>query len=68
MNVKTALSALLLALVATPTLAQSGEVNVYSYREPGLIQPLLDKFTAETGIKTNVLFAGDGLLEQLLMR
>jgi iron(III) transport system substrate-binding protein len=47
-----------------PAVAQSGEVNVYSYREPGLIQPLLDKFSAETGIKANVLFAGDGLIER----
>lgn len=52
-------------LVSSSVLAQSTEVNVYSYREPGLIQPLLDKFTAETGIKTNVLFAGDGLLERV---
>jgi iron(III) transport system substrate-binding protein len=57
--------ALLVSLAAGPAFAQSGEVNVYSYREPGLIQPLLDKFTAETGIKTNVLFAGDGLLERV---
>jgi iron(III) transport system substrate-binding protein len=53
------------ALLSSSVLAQSTEVNVYSYREPGLIQPLLDKFTAETGIKTNVLFAGDGLLERV---
>jgi iron(III) transport system substrate-binding protein len=46
-------------------MAQSTEVNVYSYREPGLIQPLLDQFSAETGIKTNVLFAGDGLIERV---
>lgn len=50
---------------ASAALAQSSEVNVYSYREPGLIQPLLDRFTEETGIKTNVLFAGDGLLERV---
>ncbi len=36
-------------------------VNVYSYREPGLIQPLLDQFT-EDRHQTNVLCAGDGLL------
>ena len=52
-------------LASSSALAQSTEVNVYSYREPGLIQPLLDQFTAETGIKTNVLFAGDGLLERV---
>jgi iron(III) transport system substrate-binding protein len=45
--------------------AQSTEVNIYSYREPGLIQPLLDRFTEETGIKPNVLFAGNGLIERV---
>ena len=50
---------------AAPGFAQSSEVNIYSYREPGLIQPLLDKFSEETGIKANVLFAGDGLLERV---
>ena len=59
------LGAALFACLALPAFAQSGEVNVYSYREPGLIQPLLDRFTAETGIKTNVLFAGDGLIERV---
>lgn len=48
-----------------PAFAQGGEVNIYSYREQSLLQPLLDEFTAETGIKTNVLFAGDGLLERV---
>ncbi len=52
-------------LGAAPVVAQSTVVNVYSYREPGLIQPLLDKFAAETGIKANVLFAGDGLIERV---
>lgn len=50
---------------AGPAWAQSDVVNVYSYREPGLIQPLLDKFTEETGIRTNVLFGGDGLIERV---
>jgi iron(III) transport system substrate-binding protein len=47
-----------------PALAQ-GEVNVYSYREPQLIDPLLKAFTAKTGIKTNVVFASSGLNERL---
>lgn len=55
----------LLAGLAAPAFAQSGEVNVYSYREPGLIQPLLDMFTEETGVRANVLFAGNGLLERV---
>jgi len=57
--------AALLAGLAVPAHAQNDEVNIYSYREQGLIQPLLDSFTAETGIRTNVLFAGDGLLERV---
>ncbi|HLV49152.1 MAG TPA: Fe(3+) ABC transporter substrate-binding protein [Aliidiomarina sp.] len=41
-------------------------VNVYSSRNEGLIKPLLDEFTAETGIKVNLLTgSGDGLLTRL---
>lgn len=55
-----ALSAILLA---APALA--GEVNIYSYRQPELIQPLLDGFTEATGIETNVAFVNKGLVERL---
>lgn len=43
----------------------AGEVNVYSYRQPFLVQPLFDTFTEQTGIKVNVLFAKIGLVERL---
>jgi iron(III) transport system substrate-binding protein len=43
----------------------SGEVNIYSYRQPYLINPLLEAFTKETGIKTNVIFAEKGLIERI---
>lgn len=59
------LSAVMLAGTALPSLAQSGEVNIYSYREQSLLQPLIDRFSAETGIRVNVLYAGDGLIERL---
>lgn len=49
----------------TPPAQASGEVNIYSYREPGLINPLLAQFTKETGIKTNVVFSTNGLIERL---
>jgi iron(III) transport system substrate-binding protein len=55
--------ALFLSFPAFPALAQ--EVNVYTYREPALIKPLFDKFTAETGIKVNTVFATDGLEERI---
>ena len=43
----------------------SGEVNIYSYRQPYLIDPLLKEFTDETGIKVNVIFAEKGLIERI---
>ncbi len=44
---------------------EAAEVNVYSYREPGLIKPLIENFTAKTGIKVNSIFAKDGLVERM---
>lgn len=62
---KTLVSGLVLAAIgATPALAD-GEVNIYSYRQPFLIEPLLKAFTEETGIKTNVIFASSGLSERI---
>src|SRR5690606_34475209 len=45
--------------------ADPGEVNLYTTREPGLIQPLLDAFTASSGIEVNTVFVRDGLLERV---
>jgi len=56
------------ALVCLPSLARAeapGEVNVYSYRQPYLIDPLFKDFTAKTGIKVNVIFAEKGLIERM---
>ena len=52
------------SLTSTIALAE-GEVNIYSYRQAELMKPLLDAFTAETGIKTNVLFAKKGLGQRI---
>ena len=46
-----------------PTSAQ--ELNLYTSREPGLIKPLLEEFTKETGVKVNTIFAASGLEERL---
>ncbi len=60
------LTSLGLGLAAASTTAfAADEVNVYSYREPGLIAPLMDAFTKKTGIKANVVFAKDGLNERI---
>jgi iron(III) transport system substrate-binding protein len=51
--------------VSGPALAQQGEVNVYTYREGKLIQPLFDAFTADSGIKVNVISASSGLEQRI---
>ena len=45
--------------------AAAQEVNLYTTREPGLIQPLLDAFTTSTGITVNSIFVKDGLAERV---
>ena len=62
MPVRFPLIALLLSSAA-PALAD--EVNIYSHRQPELIKPLLDAFTAKTGITTNVAFVDKGMAERL---
>lgn len=65
---KTKLAALTTACLVTLAplpAAASGEVNIYSYRQEFLLKPLLDAFTEETGIETNVVFAKKGLAERL---
>lgn len=54
-----------LLLSPPPSAFAAGEINIYSFREPKLVQPVLDAFTASTGIKTNVVFAPSGLIERL---
>jgi iron(III) transport system substrate-binding protein len=58
-------SAVLSGLILSSAAVAADEVNIYSYRQAFLIEPLLDAFTAETGIKTNVVFAKKGLLERI---
>ena len=46
--------------------AEAGdELNLYSHRQPFLIEPFLEAFTAETGIKVNVVYASKGLAQRL---
>lgn len=59
------LAALCCATIAAPAAVIAGEVNVYSYREPDLIKPLLEDFTKTTGIKVNFIYAKDGLIERM---
>ena len=49
----------------TSSFAQAEQVNIYSFRQPFLIEPILAEFTKETGIKTKIIFAKDGLIQRI---
>lgn len=51
--------------VSAASVAHAQTLNLYTTREPGLVQPLLDSFTKTTGIKVNSIFLRDGLAERL---
>ena len=61
---KKALAILLSTVTCLPAMAAE-EINIYSFRQPFLIQPILDDFTKQTGIKANVVFAKKGLIERV---
>lgn len=63
-NLLRAASFAALAPLASPASA-AGFVNVYSYRQPSLIDPLLKRFTEETGIEVRTVFAEKGLVERM---
>jgi iron(III) transport system substrate-binding protein len=63
-SIRLSLLALAISSTALPVLAQ--EINVYSHRQPELLQPLVDAFTAETGITVNVAFVDKGMAERLV--
>ena len=52
-------------MTSQQSMAKDESVNLYSYRQTFLIKPILDQFTAKTGIKVNVVYAKKGMLERL---
>ena len=63
--IRAAAAAFALTALLTSAAFADGTVNIYTYRQPELIQPVLDAFTAETGIETEVLFLDKGLEERV---
>ena len=43
----------------------ASEVNVYSYRQPFLIEPLTNAFTDKTGVKVNIVYLRKGMIERM---
>src|SRR6056297_2249143 len=62
-----AFCAAVLAAMLAAFPVQAATVNVYSARQEALIKPLLDEFTASSGIEVNLVTgAGDALLARLI--
>ena len=55
---------LFFVFIFTPYL-NAKEINIYSHRQPFLINPFLELFTKETGIQTNVVYSKKGLAQRL---
>jgi iron(III) transport system substrate-binding protein len=43
----------------------ASELNIYSHRQPFLINPFIDAYQAKTGVKVNVVYASKGLAQRL---
>ena len=50
---------------AVGSVQAADELNLYSHRQPFLIEPFLEAFTAETGVAVNVVYASKGLAQRL---
>lgn len=53
------------AVAGLPRANDVAEVNVYSYRQPFLVEKLFAGFTRQTGIAVNVIYAKSGLIERI---
>ena len=57
---------LIASVIPSAPLFAAEEVNVYSARKEDLIKPLLDRFTADTGVSVNLVTGkADALLQRL---
>jgi iron(III) transport system substrate-binding protein len=67
-NVKFQLILLLsvvVGLIGSSATAGATEINIYSSRSPELVQPVLDAYSAETGVSFNVLYLAKGMAQRL---
>ena len=54
------------ALPPLPVMAaDTTTISIYSARAPALLQPMLDAYTAKTGVDFNVLYLPDGMAQRL---
>lgn len=65
-NLFCGLTGLLICYPAFSSQLLSAELNIYSHRQPFLINPFLRAFEKEANVKTNVVFASKGLVQRLV--
>ena len=53
------------AILAQPNMAAAGELNIYSHRQPFLIQPFIEAYQKQTGTNINTVYASKGLAQRL---
>ncbi|MDV7341291.1 extracellular solute-binding protein [Terasakiella sp. A23] len=61
-------SLLVAGVVGLPMMASSAEaaeLNIYSHRQPFLINPFIKAYEKETGTKVNIVYAAKGLAQRL---
>ncbi len=54
-----------LLLLSPARAAAEQELNIYSHRQPFLIEPFIEAYTAQTGTKINIVYASKGLAQRL---
>lgn len=54
-----------ICIVALPAVLAAQELNIYSHRQPFLIKPFIDAYTAKTGTDINIVYASKGLAQRL---
>lgn len=59
------LASLISGLSLIPGISHAEQVNIYSFRQAYLIEPILAQFTEETGIETKIVFSKKGLIQRL---
>ncbi len=46
--------------------AESGTLDIYSHRQPFLIEPFIEAYKEETGVEVNIVYASRGLAQRLM--
>ena len=56
---------LMIATIFIPNITNAKSLNIYSHRQPYLLQPFIDAYTKKTGVLLNVVYSSKGLAQRL---